>query len=103
MSESYRRLREDIPVPSGTGPFNADAKKVKAWVAALPRANAQATEQFYVRRIGADDFMKKPFSRAEVFARIERLLDEAMVPRRLPAAARSSPDEATVDERDDRP
>ena len=36
--------------------------------------NAQATEQFYVQRIGADDFMKKPFSRAEVFARIERLL-----------------------------
>ncbi len=65
--------------------------------------NEQATEQFYVHRIGADDFMKKPFSRAEVFARIERLLDEAMVPRRLPAAARSSPDEATVDERDDRP
>lgn len=35
--------------------------------------NAQATEQFYVRRIGADDFMKKPFGRGEVFARIEHL------------------------------
>ena len=35
--------------------------------------NAQATEQFYVQRIGADDFMKKPFSRAEVFDRIEAL------------------------------
>ena len=44
--------------------------------------NAQATEQFYVQRIGADDFMKKPFTRAEVFARIERLLDEEGVPRR---------------------
>jgi CheY-like chemotaxis protein len=44
--------------------------------------NVQATEQFYVQRIGADDFMKKPFSRAEVFARIERLLDEEGIPRR---------------------
>ena len=38
--------------------------------------NAQATEQFYVQRIGADDFMKKPFSRHEVFARIESLVEE---------------------------
>ena len=44
--------------------------------------NLQATEQFYVQRIGADDFMKKPFSRPEVFARIDRLLDEEGIPRR---------------------
>lgn len=44
--------------------------------------NEQATEQFFGTRIGADDFMKKPFSRFEVFARIERLLDENLVPRR---------------------
>lgn len=43
--------------------------------------NAAATEQFYVQRIGADDFMKKPFSRAEVFSRIEPLLDEDCIPR----------------------
>jgi DNA-binding response OmpR family regulator len=48
--------------------------------------NEQATEEFYVHRIGADDFMKKPFSRGEVFARIERLLDEQGVPRRITAA-----------------
>ena len=44
--------------------------------------NEQATEQFYANRIGADDFMKKPFSRFEVFARIERLLDSNNIPRR---------------------
>lgn len=44
--------------------------------------NEQATEQFYANRIGADDFMKKPFSRFEVFARIERLLDANHIPRR---------------------
>lgn len=37
--------------------------------------NEQATEQFYAKRIGADDFMKKPFSRFEVFARIENLIE----------------------------
>jgi twitching motility two-component system response regulator PilH len=46
--------------------------------------NEQATEEFYVQRIGADDFMKKPFARAEVFARIERMLDADLVPRRNP-------------------
>lgn len=37
--------------------------------------NEQATEQFYAKRIGADDFMKKPFSRHEVFARMEGLVE----------------------------
>ncbi len=51
--------------------------------------NAQATEQFYVQRIGADDLMKNPFSRAEVFARIERLVDADGIPRRGSALAAS--------------
>jgi twitching motility two-component system response regulator PilH len=49
--------------------------------------NEQATELFFGSRTGADDFMKKPFSRFEVFARIERLLDANMVPRRISALA----------------
>ena len=49
--------------------------------------NEQATEQFYAQRIGADDFMKKPFSRAEVFSRIEKLLDISLMPRRRQHAA----------------
>ena len=36
--------------------------------------NPQATEQFYVQRYGADDFMKKPFGHAEVRACIEALV-----------------------------
>ncbi|MDR0736148.1 MAG: response regulator [Zoogloeaceae bacterium] len=44
--------------------------------------NEQATEQFFGARVGADDFMKKPFSRLEVFARIEQLLDEDLILRR---------------------
>ena len=52
--------------------------------------NEQATEQFYADRIGADDFMKKPFSRYEVFARIEHLLDDNRVPTRKHPPARST-------------
>lgn len=70
--EALRRLRRDpvtreIPVIMISG-------------------NVQATEQFYLQRIGADDFMKKPFSRAEVFGRIERLLGADRVPRRPSSA-----------------
>jgi DNA-binding response OmpR family regulator len=46
-------------------------------------SNEQATEQFFGSKIGADDFMKKPFGRIEVFARIERMLDANDVPRRM--------------------
>lgn len=44
--------------------------------------NEQAVEEFYCSRIGADDFMKKPFSRGDLFHRIDRLLDSECVPRR---------------------
>lgn len=53
-------------------------------------SNEQATEQFFGAKIGADDFMKKPFARLEVFARIERLLDANQVPRRLNLSADQS-------------
>jgi twitching motility two-component system response regulator PilH len=48
--------------------------------------NEHATEQFFGSRIPADDFMKKPFSRLEVFARIQGLLDERLVPQRRTTA-----------------
>jgi len=41
--------------------------------------NPQAAEQFYLERIGADDFMKKPFGRAEVFSRIAKLVHQGML------------------------
>ncbi|HID46207.1 MAG TPA: response regulator [Chromatiaceae bacterium] len=34
--------------------------------------NKEATEQFWIDRIGANDFMGKPFSRRDVFQRVER-------------------------------
>lgn len=40
--------------------------------------NDQATEVFYASRIGADDFLKKPFSRYELFFRIEKMLDDEL-------------------------
>lgn len=55
--------------------------------------NEQATEQFFGTRIGADDFMKKPFSRLEVFARVERLLNAQGIPCRIGPGAESDPAE----------
>lgn len=44
--------------------------------------NAMATEQFYVKRIGADEFMKKPFGRVEVFSIIQKLVHEGRLHQR---------------------
>ena len=63
--------------------------------------NEHATEQFYANRIGADLFMKKPFSRYEVFAHIEMLLDANRELRRKVAtgpAAAPAADTADVQE-----
>ncbi len=59
--------------------------------------NEHATEQFYANKIGADLFMKKPFSRFEVFAHIEMLLDANRELRRKGAAAPTHSTAATVD------
>ncbi|MDR1850077.1 MAG: response regulator [Zoogloeaceae bacterium] len=56
--------------------------------------NEQMTEKFFSSRIGADDFLKKPFSRYEIFARIERLLDGEQIPRRVRVVP-ETPREAT--------
>lgn len=55
--------------------------------------NLQATEQFYVQRFGADDFMKKPFGRAEVFGRIRSLVQSG----RLTARVTSTPAPAPIE------
>lgn len=60
--EALRQLRRD--------PSTRDIPVI------MMSGNEMATEQFYVQRIGADDFMKKPFSRGEVFSRISRLLND---------------------------
>lgn len=44
--------------------------------------NPQAVEKFYLERIGADGFMKKPFGRYEVFSHIERLVSNGALPER---------------------
>lgn len=81
----------DIVLPGMNG-FNAlrAIRKAPEWQhipVIMISGNEHATEQFYANRIGADDFMKKPFSRHEIFARIEMLLDADLVPRRKGEAA----------------
>lgn len=65
--------------------------KLRAVPVIMISGNEHATEQFYANRIGADDFMKKPFSRFEVFSRIESLLNEQLIPcRRPPGSAQAA-------------
>lgn len=66
--EVLRTLRHEAPT--------------KATPIVMISGNVQATEQFYVQRFGADDFMKKPFGREEVFERIQQLVLAGKLPRR---------------------
>jgi twitching motility two-component system response regulator PilH len=58
--------------------------------------NLQATEQFYVQRFGADDFMKKPFGRGEVFARLQHLTASGRLVVRPRTTAPVLPDEPAL-------
>lgn len=76
----------DIVLPGMSGFAALRALRRDPHTAHIPvvmiSGDEQATQQFYAQRIGADDFMKKPFSREEVFTRIEHLLDAEHVPKR---------------------
>ncbi|MDR1936237.1 MAG: response regulator [Candidatus Accumulibacter sp.] len=56
--------------------------------------NEQAIEQFYAKRIGADDFMRKPFSRGELFTHVEMLVVKEKLPR-IETAASATPSSIT--------
>ncbi len=78
-----------LPGMNGFGALRAIRKDPSAQhiPVVMISGNEHATEQFYANKIGADDFMKKPFSRFEVFAHIELLLDADRMPRRKSAPA----------------
>lgn len=61
--------------------------------------NPQATEQFYVQRFGADDFMKKPFGREEVCERIGQLVTSGrLAARQAGVSAQVLPPELSAEE-----
>ena len=53
--------------------------------------NQQATEQFYVQRFGADDFLKKPFGRREVQVCIDRLVRTGRLAERVAETVEVAP------------
>ena len=78
----------DIVLPGMSGFEVLRTLRREAATQAIPivmiSGNVQATEQFYVQRYGADDFMKKPFGRGEVFERIRQLVLSGRLPARAP-------------------
>lgn len=83
----------DIVLPGMNGFAALRALRRDPLTQAIPvimiSSNEQATEQFFGSKIGADDFLKKPFNRTEVFSRIARLLDQDGIPRRVADSAES--------------
>ncbi len=69
----------DIVLPGITGFDVLRRIRRSQYVGKVPivmmSGNEAATEEYYVKRIGADEFMSKPCTRAAVFSRVERLLD----------------------------
>lgn len=47
--------------------------------------NSGAVEEFFLHRVGADDFIHKPFGRFEVFSAMERLIRSGVLPQRVDA------------------
>jgi twitching motility two-component system response regulator PilH len=74
--------------------------QTKATPIVMISGNMQATEQFYVQRFGADDFMKKPFGRAEVFERIRALVEAGRLPERAPELEPVVPTDISAEEWD---
>lgn len=87
-SEKPTLIFLDIVMPGMNGFAVLRALRRDAATQGIPivmiSGNLQATEQFYVQRFGADDFMKKPFGRAEVFMRIQQLVEAGRLPARDP-------------------
>lgn len=83
----------DIVLPGMNGFAALRALRHDARTADIPvimiSGNAHATELFYAQRIGADDFMRKPFTREDVFTRIERRLDANLALKRRSGILRS--------------
>lgn len=68
----------DVVMPGITG-FQATRRlhkdpETKDIPIVIMSGNEQAIEEFWVTRIGARDFMTKPFNRFEVYRRIEKIL-----------------------------
>ena len=73
----------DIVLPGMSGFSALRLMRRDALIRGIPiimvSGNEYAIEQFYAKRIGADDFMKKPFSRYEIFVRMDALISAGIL------------------------
>jgi HD-GYP domain-containing protein (c-di-GMP phosphodiesterase class II)/CheY-like chemotaxis protein len=77
----------DIVLPDISGFKTLRRMRKNALTANIPvimiSGNAGAIEKFFLQRVGADDFIHKPFGRLEVFGAIERLIRSGTLAQRV--------------------
>lgn len=86
-SEEPRVIFLDIVLPDISG-FRTlrrlrASKATKDIPVIMISGNAGAIEKFFLQRVGADDFIGKPFGRFEVFSAMERLIRSGALAQRL--------------------
>jgi len=76
----------DIVLPDASGFSTIRRLRANPSTAHTPvimiSGNARAADEFFLQRVGADDFIHKPFGRHEVFGSIERLIRAGALPQR---------------------
>ncbi len=76
----------DIVLPDATGFSVLRELRAGSQTERLPvvmiSGDSHATDEFFFKRVGADDFIPKPFGRREVFGSVERLIRGGLLPQR---------------------
>lgn len=87
LSQEPELIFLDIVLPDISGFRTLRRLRSKKYTRDIPvimiSGNAGAIEKFFLQRVGADDFIGKPFGRFEVFSAMERLIRAGAIAQRV--------------------